>query len=107
LGHHKSRNPREIRTVHQRRTRGSNRRHRGKSRQEVVDRRLGHRDIGDPGDKVFMQDGIAKSETPMSGSQLSAQQTRKEAPLCGPAVNMAENRGLRDRQSRRQMFFDI
>jgi hypothetical protein len=46
-------------------------------------------------------------ETPMSGSQLSAQQTRKEAPLCGPAVNMAENRDLRDRQSRRQMFFDI
>jgi hypothetical protein len=89
LGHHKSRNPGEIRTVHQRRMRGSNRRHRGKSRQEVVDRHLGHQDIGDPGDKVFMQDGIAKSETPMSGSQLSAQQTREEAPLCGPTVNMA------------------
>lgn len=68
LGHHKSRNPGEIRTIHQRRMRGSNRRHRGKSREEVIDWRLGHRDIGDPGEKVFMQDGITKSETPMSGS---------------------------------------
>jgi hypothetical protein len=45
---------------------------RGKSRQEVDDRRLGHRDIGNPGDNLFMYFGIAKLETPMSGSQLSA-----------------------------------
>jgi hypothetical protein len=31
---------------------------------EVVYRCLGHRDIGDPGDKVFMHFGIAKLETP-------------------------------------------
>jgi hypothetical protein len=59
------------RTVHQERTRGSNRRRRGKSRQEVVDRRLCHRDIGNPEDNLFMHFGIATLETPMSGSQLS------------------------------------
>jgi hypothetical protein len=64
LGHHKSRNPGEIGTVHRRRTRGGNQRHREKSRQEVVDRGLSHRDIGDPGDKVFTHFGIANRETP-------------------------------------------
>ena len=33
---------------------------------------LGHRDIGNPGDNLFMYFGIVKLETPMSGSQLSA-----------------------------------
>jgi hypothetical protein len=36
-----------IRVVHQRRTRGSNWSHRGKSQQEVVYRHFDHRDIGD------------------------------------------------------------
>jgi hypothetical protein len=35
--------------------RDSNRSRRGKSRQEVVYRHVGHRDIGNPGDKVSMQ----------------------------------------------------
>jgi hypothetical protein len=30
---------------------------------EVIYWRLGHRDIGDPGDKVFMHFGITKFET--------------------------------------------
>jgi hypothetical protein len=43
---------------------------------ESLDRKLmidvlGHRDIGNPGDNLFMYFGIAKLETPMSGSQLS------------------------------------
>jgi hypothetical protein len=82
LGHHKSRNPREIETVHQRRMRGSNRRRWGKSRQEVVDQSLGHRDIGNPGDNLFIHFGIMKLETPMSGIQLSAYQ-RSEKRHCG------------------------
>jgi hypothetical protein len=55
-----------------RRTRGRNRCHRGKARQDVDDQCLGHRDIGDPGDKVFMHFGIENRETPIIGSQLSA-----------------------------------
>ena len=51
--------------------RGSNQNHRGKSRQEVVYRHVGHRDIGDPDDNLFMHFGIVTLETPMSGSQLS------------------------------------
>jgi hypothetical protein len=39
----------------------------GKDRQEVVDRCLDHRDIGDPGYKVFMYFGIANRETPTRG----------------------------------------
>jgi hypothetical protein len=34
---------------------------------EVVYRCLGHRDIGDPGDKVFMHFGIAKSKPRQGG----------------------------------------
>jgi hypothetical protein len=62
------------------RTRGSDQRHREKSRQEVVDRGLSHRDIGDPGDKLFVHFGIAKRDTPMSGSQLSSLQRRRTVP---------------------------
>jgi hypothetical protein len=40
---------------------------------EVVHRCLGHRDIGDPGDKVFTHFGIANRETP----------TRRKVPPCG------------------------
>jgi hypothetical protein len=85
LGHHKSRNPGEIETVHQRRTHGRNWRHLGKSRQEVVDRRLGYQDIMDPGDKVFIHFGIANLETP-TRRQVSLwaryQQIREGRKLC-------------------------
>jgi hypothetical protein len=73
-----------IRTVHQRRTRGSNRSHRGKSRQEVIYRHFGHRDIGNPGDKRFGHFRITKSETP----------TRRKVPLWGPAVSISEKSGF-------------
>jgi hypothetical protein len=83
-----------IRNVHQRRTCGSNQSHRGKSRQEVVYRHFGHRDIGNPGDKRFGHFGIAKSET----------STRRKVPLwaiCQPI-------GIReDRESREPMHCDI
>jgi hypothetical protein len=46
--------------------------HRERTDKEVVDRCLDHRDIGDPGDEVFMYFGITNRETPISGSQLSA-----------------------------------
>jgi hypothetical protein len=62
------------------RTRGSDQRHREKSRQGSVHRCLSHRDIGDPGDKLFVHFGIAKRDTPMSGSQLSAHQRRRTVP---------------------------
>jgi hypothetical protein len=68
---------------------GSNRSHRGKSRQEVVYRHLGHRDIANPSDRVFMHFGIAESETPI----------RREVPLWEPAVSIVENRDSRDRES--------
>jgi hypothetical protein len=83
LGHHKSRNPREIGTVHSGRDAWQQSEPPGKGRQEVIDRHLGHRDIGDPGDKVFVHFGIAKSETPMSGSQLSAYQRSGERHCVG------------------------
>jgi hypothetical protein len=46
---------------------------------EVVYQCLGHWDVGDPGDKVFMHFGIVKSETPKGRKvppwgQLSANQ---------------------------------
>jgi hypothetical protein len=72
MGHRKSLNPRGIGTVHMEGTHGRNRSYREKARQEVIDRRLGHRDIGDPVDKVSAHFGNAKAKTPMSGSQLSA-----------------------------------
>jgi hypothetical protein len=62
-------------------TGGSNRSHPGKSRQEVVYRYFGHRDIGNPGDKVFMHFGIMKSETPI----------RRKVLLWEPAVIIVEN----------------
>jgi hypothetical protein len=37
MGHHKSQNPGEIKTIHQRRTCGSDRRRQGKSRHEIVE----------------------------------------------------------------------
>jgi hypothetical protein len=40
---------------------------------EDIHRCLVHRDIGDPGDKVFMHFGFAKSETP----------TGRKVPPCG------------------------
>jgi hypothetical protein len=49
----------------------------GKSRQGSIHRCLVHRDIGDPGDKLFVHFGIAKRDTPMSGSQLSSQQRKR------------------------------
>jgi hypothetical protein len=66
--------------------------HRGKAdaigeRQEVVDRCLGHRDIGDPGDKVFMHFGIANRETPISGSQLSASRDSENRESRGREVH--------------------
>jgi hypothetical protein len=48
-------------------TSGSHQSHREKSRQGSHLSVLGHRDIGDPGDKVFMHFGFAKSETPTRG----------------------------------------
>jgi hypothetical protein len=68
-----------TRTVHQGRMRGSNRSHREKSDKEVVYRWLSHRDIRDPGEKVFVHFGIMKPETPTGRKvppwgQLSANQ---------------------------------
>jgi hypothetical protein len=80
LGHHKSQNPGEIRTIHSGRDAWQQSEPPGKGRQEVVDRCLGHRDIRDPGDKVFVHFGIVKRDTPMSGSQLSAHQRRRTVP---------------------------
>jgi hypothetical protein len=49
-------------------------------------RYFGHRDIGNPGDKVFMHFGIAKSKTPI----------RRKAPLWEPAVIIVENWDSKD-----------
>jgi hypothetical protein len=65
LGHHKSRNPGEIGTVHQRGRVEEIDAIRKSPDKEVVHRCLGHRDIGDPGDKVFTHFEIANRETPM------------------------------------------
>jgi hypothetical protein len=99
-----------IRTIHQRRTRGSNRSHRGKARQEVVYRHFGHRDIGNPGDKRFGHFRIAKSETPTrkeapSWGQLSAYQIRKKALLCGGQLSAYPD--SEDRESREPMHCGI
>jgi hypothetical protein len=89
-------------------TGGSHRSHREKSRQGgVIYRCLVHRDIGDPGDKVFMHFGFAKSETPTGRKvppcgQLSAE--RREAPLWEPAVSKPESQDSRNRESRGQVF---
>jgi hypothetical protein len=71
LGHRKSRNPRGIETIHMEGRMvaisfiGKN------PNKEVVHRCLVHRDIGDPGDKLFVHFGIAKRNIPMSGGHLS------------------------------------
>jgi hypothetical protein len=78
--------PTQIRTVHLEGTRGNNRSHRGKARQEVVYRHFGHRDIGNPGDKRFGHFRIAKSKTPK----------RRKVPLWGLDVSISENRDSRD-----------
>jgi hypothetical protein len=67
LGHHKSRNPDEIRAarlwgrVAEIQAIGES------PDEEAVHRSLAHRDIGDPGDKLSVPFGIAKREIPMSG----------------------------------------
>jgi hypothetical protein len=65
---------------------------------EVVYRCLGHRDIGDPGDKVFMHFGITKPETPTG---------RKVPPWGQLSANCQESQDSRNRESRGQVFFSI
>jgi hypothetical protein len=87
-GHHKSQNPGEIGTVHQRRTCGNNRSHRRKSQQEVIDRRFGHRHIRDFVDTKPLHSESRtpkprKEEGAIVGGQLSIEQRRKKASSCG------------------------
>jgi hypothetical protein len=58
---------------------------------------LGHRDIENPGDKVFMQFRITKLETPIRG----------KVPLWEPTVSIAENQDSKDRESREPMHCGI
>jgi hypothetical protein len=58
---------------------------------------FGHRDIGDPGDKVFGHFGIAKSETP----------TRRKVSFKGSAVSVAKSRDSRNQESHGHMHFGI
>jgi hypothetical protein len=80
------------------RTRGSNRSHQGKSRQEVVHRHYSHRDIGDPGDKKFGHFGFAKSKTPTR---------RRKAPLCGGQLSTWRRIGIRGIDNPWENVFDI
>jgi hypothetical protein len=62
----------------------------GKDRQEVVDRCLDHRDIGDPGDEVFMYFGIANRETPDKWEPAVSRLEKEESfVVWGPAVNQS------------------
>jgi hypothetical protein len=74
---------------------------------EDVHRCWGHRDIGDPGDKLFVHFGIAKRETPISGGQLSARQRKGKRHRERPAVSQPESRDSKNRESRGRMYFDI
>jgi hypothetical protein len=60
----------------------------------AVHRCLVHRDIGDPGDELFVNFGIVKRDTPMSGSQLSARRKGKKEPLGEPAVSISRKEGV-------------
>jgi hypothetical protein len=84
--------------------RGRKQSDRGKYRQEGVYRHLGHRDIGNPGDKVFMQIGIVKLKILIRGEVLLWEPAvsilkKWEVSFKGPAVSIAENRGSKDRES--------
>jgi hypothetical protein len=80
LGHRKSRNPRGIETVHLEGTCGGDRHHQERADKEAVHQCLVHRDIGDPGEKLFVHFGITKRDTSMGGSQLSSLQRRRTVP---------------------------
>jgi hypothetical protein len=63
---------------------------------EDVHRCLVHRDIGDPGDKLFVHFGIAKRDTPMSGSQMSSQQRRRTVPLGRASCQRTRESGFKE-----------
>jgi hypothetical protein len=69
----------------------------------------GHRDIGDPGDKVFGHFGITKSKTLTRGKASLWEPTvsiseKWKVSFKGPAVSVVESRDLRNQQSHGKMF---